>query len=206
MNRTSIHWCALLAFALSACGTSTKVPMAWKDPAYAGEGFAKILVVAIAENDGSRRLYEDSLVGELTKRGAAAASSYSLLPDSTRLAEGSLKEAIAGGGFDAVAISHLVSEDQQTRYVPPRSYTVPRAGMGYGYYGYYSMRYDVVHEPGYYKTDTIVRLETNLYRVSDEALIWSGQSDTLNPKSVADTIHSATKAIAKQLAKDGVIR
>jgi hypothetical protein len=206
MAKSSIFWCGLLAVALAACGTSTKVPTAWKDPAYTGAGFEKIFVIAIGDNDGARRLYEDSLASELSKRGLTATASYTHLPNSERLSEGAIHEAMQGGSFDAVTISHLIGEKEETKYVPPRTYTVPRGGYGYGYYGYYSAGWDTVHEPGYYKTNTIVRLETNLYRVSDKALIWSGQSDTLNPKSVADTIDSATRAIAKQLGKDGVIR
>jgi hypothetical protein len=108
------------------------------------------------------------------------------------------------GDFDSVIISHLIGEKQETTYVPPRTYTVPRTYGGY--YGYYRTHWDVVHEPGYYQTNTIVRLETNFYDTRNASLIWSGQSDTMNPNSIADTIDSATEAVAKQLAKDGVLR
>jgi hypothetical protein len=36
--------------------------------------------------------------------------------------------------------------------------------------------------------------------------VWDGKSDTMNPNSVADTIESASRAIAKQMKKDGVLR
>ena len=88
-------------------------------------------------------------------------------------------------------------------YVPPRTYTVPRYYRGY--YGYYDSTWDVVHEPGYYKNHTIVRLETNLYDVGTGELIWSGQSETFNPSSLEDIIDSATKAVAKRLGKEGLI-
>jgi len=205
MKSSSITWCSLLALTIAACGTTTKVPMAWKDPAYTGPGFTRVFVIAVAENDGSRRLFEDHLSQQLVKQGVAAAPSYAHLPHTDRLTEGAIQEAMMGGNFDAVTISHLVGEKQETKYVPPQTYTVPRYGYG-GYYGYYNTRWDVVHEPGYYKTNTIVRLETNLYDVGRSALVWSGQSDTLNPSSVADVIESATRAIASQIAKDGVLR
>ena len=204
MKKSSILCCWTLALAVSACGTVTKVPTAWKDPAYKGEGFARIFVIGIGENDGSRRLFEDHLAKELAKRGVVAEASYSRLPSTARLTEGAIQEAMLGGKFDAVTISHLVGEEQQTEYVPPRSYTVPRTYGGY--YGYYHSHWDVVHQPGYYKTNTIVRLETNLYDAGNADLVWSGQSNTMNPSSVADTIASATQAVAKQLAKDGVLR
>ena len=204
MKKSSILCCWTLALAVSACGTVTKVPMAWKDPAYTGEGFARIFVIGIGENDGSRRMFEDHLARELMKHGVVAEASYSRLPNTDRLSEGAIQEAMDGGTFDAVTISHLIGEKQETEYVPPRTYTVPRTHGGY--YGYYYSHWDTVHQPGYYKTNTIVRLETNLYDAGNAALIWSGQSDTMNPSSVADTISSAAQAVAKQLAKDGVLR
>lgn len=204
MRKSPILLCWILTLAVSACGTVTNVPMVWKDPAYTGEGFDRIFVIGIGENDAARRMFEDHLARELAKHGAVAEASYSRLPSTDRLTEGAIREAMLGGDFDAVTISHLVGENQETEYVPPRTYTVPRTYGGY--YGYYRSHWDVVHEPGYYKTNTIVRLETNFYDARNAALIWSGQSDTMNPDSVTDTIDSATRAVAKRLAKDGVLR
>ncbi|MBW2401787.1 MAG: hypothetical protein JRG80_21455, partial [Deltaproteobacteria bacterium] len=75
-----------------------------------------------------------------------------------------------------------------------------------GYYGYYRTSWEVVHEPGYYKTNTTVRLETSLYDLQSRSMVWDGKSDTMNPNSVTDTIESASRAIAKQMKKDGVLR
>jgi len=35
--------------------------------------------------------------------------------------------------------------------------------------------------------------------------VWNGKSDTMNPNSVTDTVESATRAIAKQIKKDGLL-
>jgi hypothetical protein len=78
-------------------------------------------------------------------------------------------------------------------------------GGGYGYYGYYGMGYDVVHEPGYTRTTTIVRLETHLYDVRTEKLLWGAHSDTFDPSSTDDIIQSVSKTISKRLAKDGLL-
>jgi hypothetical protein len=107
------------------------------------------------------------------------------------------------GNFDAVAITRLVGAEEQKTYVPPRTYTVPRTY--YGYYGHYRTSWDVVHEPGYTQVNTIVRLETNLYSVLSGSLVWSGKSETMDPKSVADIIDSATIALTRRLADDGLL-
>jgi hypothetical protein len=188
---------------LAACGTVTKVPLAWKDPAYTGSGFERIYVIGVAENPGTRRLFEDRFAAVLSDHGTFAAASYNTLPGTERLTENGIRQAMENGRFDGVIITRLVEEDHETTYVPPRTYSVPRTY--HGYYGYYRTSWEVVHEPGYTVTRTIVRLETNLYDVRNSALVWSGQSETLDPNTVADTI-SATAAVAHRLAKDGLIR
>ncbi len=100
-------------------------------------------------------------------------------------------------------VTRLLGVEEKTEYVPPRTYTVP--GHYYGYYGYYGSSWDVVHEPGYYQTHTIVRLETNLYQVQTGDLVWSGQSETFNPNSVKDIIDSATQAVARHLGDEGLL-
>lgn len=189
---------------LAACGTVTTVPLVWKDPDYAGAGFQRILVIGVAEQPGTRRLFEDRFAAALAERGAAATASYALLPDPNRLGEERIRAAMTDGGYDAVIVTRLVDEEERTTVVPPRTYTVP--GFYTGYYGYYRRSWDVVHEPGYTRVVKVVRLETNLYAAASGALVWSGQSETLDPSSVADVIASATAAVAGQLADDGLIR
>jgi hypothetical protein len=63
----------------------------------------------------------------------------------------------------------------------------------------------VVHDPGYLSTETIVRLETNLYDSRTARLVWSGRSNTFDPKSVRDAIDSVTRALTERLAQEGMI-
>jgi hypothetical protein len=132
-----------------------------------------------------------------------ASPSYGALPHSTRLTEAQVRGAIEGGGYDGVIVTRLLGVEEKTEYVPPRTYTVP--GRYYGYYSYYGSSWDVVHEPGYYKTHTIVRLETNLYDVGTGDLVWSGQSETFDPSSLTDSIDSVTKVVAKHLRKESLV-
>jgi hypothetical protein len=212
MKKSSILCCAALSLAVLACGTTattattvTEVPTAWKDPAYSGPGFARIFVIAVHADDGKRRLFEDHLARELAKHRVVAEPSYTHLPDTSRLSEGAVREAIADGDFDGVTITRLVGREQTKTYVPGSTHEEAVTPTG-GYYGYYRTSWEVVHEPGYYKTNTTVRLETTLYDLQNRSKVWDGKSDTMNSNSVADTIESATRAIAKQMKKDGVLR
>jgi hypothetical protein len=171
---------------LAACGTVTKIPNAWRNPAHEGAPFQKIFVIGVGKSDANRRLFEDRFAAVLSGQGAVASPSYGTLPHSERLTEEQVRGAIEGGDYDGVIVSRLLGVEEKTEYVPPRTYTVPRHYGGY--YGYYGATWDVVHEPGYFETHTIVRLETNLYDVVTGELVWSGQSETFNPDSLEDII------------------
>jgi hypothetical protein len=162
----------------------------------------QMLVIGIAESDIKRRNFEDSFAAALGEQGIDAVSSYSILPNPERLSKDSIQRAIRGRGFQGVVVTRLVQIDEHEKYVPPKTYVSPNY-YGRGLYGYYGRSYDVVHQPGYTVSTTIVRLETHLYDASSAELVWAAHSDTFNPKSIDDGIESVTEKLSKRLAADG---
>jgi hypothetical protein len=205
--RLSKLFIALIALsALAACSKNkTSIPLSWRNPAYKDAGFEKLFVIGVGRDEGARRLFEDTFAKTLANQGTSAQASGGLLPQSEQLTEEQVRGAIEGGGFDGVLVTRVLSVDRDEEYVPPSTHTVPTTYHGYGYYGYYGSSYTVVHQPGYYKTNTTFRLETNLYSVASGGLVWSGQSDTLNPESLTDVIDSMTAAVAKKLKEEKLI-
>jgi hypothetical protein len=57
----------------------------------------------------------------------------------------------------------------------------------------------VSHDPGYTYEKVTVVLETNLYDASSGDIIWSGQSNTLDPGGVNDVIEPTTALIVEEL-------
>ena len=185
--------------------TQTTIPLAWRNPAYGGGGFSELFIIGVGADETARRLFEDTFAKAIATKGAAAQASWGHLPQTEQLTEEQIRGAIDGGDFDGVLITRLLSVDEAEEYVPPTTHTVPSSYYGYGYYGYYGTSYAVVHEPGYYKTNTTFRLETNLYSVATSDLVWSGQSETLNPESLTAVIESMTAAVASKLKNEGLI-
>ncbi len=62
-----------------------------------------------------------------------------------------------------------------------------------------------MHEPGYFETGTTLRLETNLYSLATSGLVWTGQSETIDPESIPDARASMTAAVAKKLKEEKLI-
>ncbi|MBW2603501.1 MAG: hypothetical protein JRE28_04180 [Deltaproteobacteria bacterium] len=76
-----------------------------------------------------------------------------------------------------------------------------------GHYGFYHSRYSYSYarDPGYSGTSITVRLETNLYDVKTEKLIWSGKSKTWNKNSKDQIINDVIKVVIDDLQKNKLI-
>jgi hypothetical protein len=53
--------------------------------------------------------------------------------------------------------------------------------------------------------DRVVTLESNVYSVSRDELIWSSRSDTVSPDSVNKLMQSMVDATAREMRKQKVI-
>jgi hypothetical protein len=75
------------------------------------------------------------------------------------------------------------------------------------FYGYYGTVYPVVYSPDYLREDTTVRVETNVYAVTsgEGELVWTGVSDTFNPRSADKVIDALSKLLVKELTKQSVL-
>jgi hypothetical protein len=200
--------------ALAACSkTTTNISQSYRNPGFEETVFKKLFVIGVAENQESRKAFEDAFAKAIAAEGGGAQASWSLLPQSTKLEEEEIRAAIEGGDFDGVLITRLLSVDKDQEYVEPKAYTNAQtryyAGggglYGYGYYGFYGTTYAKVHEPGYFETSTTLRLETNLYSLATDGLVWTGQSDTVDPESIPDARASMTAAVAKRLKEEKLI-
>jgi len=196
--------------ALAACNkdnTETSMPLTYRNPGYEKTVFKNLLVIGVSESEEGRRLFEDTFAKTLTSEGTTATPSYGLLPQSEQLSEEQIDNAIRGDGYDGVLITRVLGVDETQKFVQGKSHTVAPRNMGYsgGWYGYYSGGFATVHQPGYFETHTSFRLETDLYSVANDGLVWSGQSDTVNPQSLEDVIDSMTAAVAKELKYEKLI-
>jgi len=186
---------------------SSKLAFSWKNPQYAGGSFKNVLVLAMNGQASGRAEFEDRMVTGIARPGVQAVPSYSLLPrpESTPIEMDQLKDVVRSQGFDAVVVSRLVKYDRSVTYVPGQAY--PLYPYYATFYGYYGALYPVVYSPGYLQTDTTAQIETNFYSTAkpDGELVWTGTSNTVNPRSVSKAINDVVKLVVQQLEKEGII-
>lgn len=193
-----------LAVFLSAC-TNTKLSQVWVDPDQ-HKTYHHLLIIGIADSEQHRRAYESYFVQELEAKGIQARASYKLIKSGEKIDRDTVARAIAGLDIDGVLVTHLVAVDKETIYRPSMDY-MPAYGAGYygGLYSYYPHVNTYVHRPGYYTTHETVTLETNLYDVESEELVWSARSRTFSPESVDEIIIDLTRLVIRDLADKKLI-
>ena len=108
--------------------------------------------------------------------------------------------------IDAVIVSRLLKVDKRVISIPSSTYIAPYPYY-YSFYGYLGAVYPVIYDPGYERVDTTVSVETNVYATSkpDGDLVWTGVSDSFNPKSAKKVVDGLVNEIPKQMEKDGLL-
>jgi hypothetical protein len=187
---------------LSSCA-NTKISQSWVEPNH-NKSYNDILIIGIGESEQSRRAYESYFADALRSNKIEALASYTLIKSNEKIDRNTVVKAIEGLEVDAVIVTHMVAVDEETVYRPSTGYGY--GGGGYyggahygGLYNYYPHVNSYVHNPGYYTTHETYTLETNLYDVKSEELIWSARSRTFSPESVGEVIVDLTKLLIKDL-------
>ena len=197
----TICYLIVLAAVVAAC-TTAKPIAEWRNPAYTSGPFDNILIVGISDQVTARRAFENNFVDRLGEEQIKATAAFAVMPDNARPTEENIKAVIEDIRFDAVLITHLVGVDEKTVYQPATYRPAPYYNSFYGYYDHVG---GYVYEPGYYRRHTYVKLETNLYDTRDESLVWSMQSETIDPSSVQKLIDAQIKIVVNRLEAQGLL-
>ena len=188
-----------VGFFLAASCATTKMTDAWRDDNFRGT-IRKVVVIGIFKEPDTRKIFEDEFADRLRARGVDATASHKIIPD----AELPDKDVVLGKvrklGADAVLVTRVVDMETEKNYVPGQAYAVPT------YYGYYGAYYSYSYRPGYTETKGSAYLETNLYNVGDEKLIWSGRSKTKLSATRYELIQAFVKTMLDGLSEAKLIR
>ena len=113
----------------------------------------------------------------------------------------------AKGWFERASVEGVValrpvSKEKVSGY-NPGVWVSPSYGTLWGYYGY---GWGSVYIPGSSRSDTVVVVETTIYSVPRNELLWAGVSETKNPKQLAGFIEELARECVKELHKQGLAR
>jgi hypothetical protein len=176
----------------------------WRNFDPAATPVSKVVVIGFTTEQATRRSMEDALTTEIRKNGGTAEPSYTLVPGALPKDPSAMKEQIGTAGFDGAVVVRVAGVSQEQAWDPGYVAVMPTSyGSVWTYWGYWG---PYAWDPGYLRTNTVVRIEIVAYAVGRDMLIWSGLSESTNPSSVRRLIEQIAVAVGAELKKRNVVR
>jgi len=198
VRRSTSRLVSFLALPLLLGCASTRVVDSWVAPGVtpATLSFRHVVAIAVVRDEATQNIAEEALAQNVKKTKVTPA--YVLVTQSDRLDVERLRAKLTKAGIDGAITVRLVDIRDKETYIPGATHMVHG-----GYYGYYST---IVQEPGHYRSDTYVKVETSLYDVAAGKLLWSSISESLNPSNVRGAIEEVVNAARSDLTKRGLLQ
>jgi hypothetical protein len=131
-------------------------------------------------------------------------------------------EKIQSLGYEAIITVSVLRHTDESRYVQgTTSYSPTTVGIGTGYYNpasganqgsgtymfgtYYMGASSAYNQPGYYETDRVYFVQSNVYEAGTAKLIWSAQSETFYPGNLTAASRDFSRAMVKAMKEAGIV-
>lgn len=201
-----------VVLAMASCAPATQITGSWKNSAPPKNPLKSVMVTSLSQNTEARQTVENDLAIAITATGTKALKGIEHIPpsftDSKEIDKDVLLDKIRKTGVDGIITIALIDKETENRYVPGEYGYAPVTRFRYygRFSGYYTMWYPTMVTPGYYVQDKIYFIEVNFYDAKTEELIWSAQSETYNPSSLAKFSKEFARVIVQKMQQDGVLK
>jgi hypothetical protein len=181
---------------LPSCSPTTKLASVWRDDGYQNHP-KKMMIIGEFKNPGNRRIFEDEMVKQLEALGTDAVGSYTAIPERIGVDRDMVTAKMNELGADAVLIARVVDKKTVSTFVPG-TVRPGYPGYGGGWHGYYA-----------YSSSSTVQaelavLQTNLYDLKTDKLIWTAVSETWITENNESLIRSSP-VIIDRLVSDKML-
>ena len=161
----------------------------------------KVAALVISNDDSLRVSGEESLVRELNARGMQAVATYRIAPREELRHPETAKPWFEKANVEGVVVVRPVSVDTET--YTTGTWVTPNYSTLWGYYGY---GWSAVYQPASARTHRVVVVETTIYSVPRNQLLWAAVSETNNPGDLGGFVQDLAKAMVKEMQKQGLAR
>ena len=210
MQKNPMKNCCLIMFVfLLTCSLvwagSTKYVSVFRNPRagltdLSGKKVAAFVVIPAEE---IREAREETLATEMRARGIDCIAGHLILPGPLVRDREKAKAFLEKAGVNGVIMLRLVGDEERTSYSPGAVwYSQP---YYQGFYNYWGYGWSAVYIPEYTWTDRVIMLETLIYSIDKDALIWAGRSESTNPKDIHKFVKELVKEAGKELRKAGLV-
>jgi hypothetical protein len=181
---------AVIVLLLSSGCSSLKVVETWHKPAVQEHRYQKIMILGIARDEGKRGTFENLVADELSKHQVVAVPANTVIPvlNMDKMSREAIISVVKASGCDAVLT---------TRAMAVGSSAVSQGGETAYIYGanILSSHYDFMK----------ATLQTSLYDVATEQLVWSSTVTTADSDSTARVSRDLGRFFYDSLRRDGLL-
>ena len=193
--------CPVLALLFAGCA-STTFSSTWKAPDVGQIDYEakKVAAVFISPDVSARRVAEDALAREIDALGADGVAAYTVVDDAELQDQARARTRLLEAGFDGAVVMRIADKEQRLRSSPElyagTRYSSFSSYSGWGWHAAYPARFD---------TDTIVSVETLVYRLAEDKILWGGMSRTFNPSKLESFVSELCAAVWDELRAEGLV-
>ncbi|MFY7890878.1 MAG: hypothetical protein ACOVOW_18305 [Spirosomataceae bacterium] len=187
---------------LIACNT-TRLTSTWREPNKVVNipQLNKVLVVALFQSETSRRKAEDQMIGYLEGKGVV---SYDYLDkDISVKSEEVIRQKIKQDGFDGAITMRLMDVDKERVNYRSNNLMSPYFNT---FSGYYFLNWPYYANSSYYSTTKTYTVETIVFSISEDKVIWTGTTQTTDPDGLTKMTEEIAKVVYDKMIKDGFIK
>jgi hypothetical protein len=203
MKKLTLFACLIATILTVAC-SSTKITSSWREPnkTLTINQLNKVLVVALFNNETNRRKAEDQMAAYLNGKGVV---SYNYFSDKfDRKNEAVIREKIGADGFDGAVTMRLIDVEKEKIYMPSNQPLYPAYSRNFS--AFYFRNYGYYQQQDYYRTTRIYTVETNVYSIKEDKIIWTALTKTTDPEGVNKLTDEIAEVVYKRMVKEGFIK
>jgi hypothetical protein len=154
----------------------------------------------------ARQRAEDTLAAEITKLGGHGVPMYSISAESAPTQEGESKTRalVEAAGATGLVVMRPVDVNHATAATMSNSSNDMYGGYWGGYYGIGWADPWVEKAPDT-RVDIVITVETFVFSLPQNKLVWTGTSQTTNPKNAEKLVHQLAVEGTQELKHQGLL-
>jgi len=195
---------ALVGAALATISAAVTFTSTFKSVDAGAVSFAgkKVAALVISNDDSLRMAGEESLARELSARGMQAVATYRMAPKEELRSAETARPWFERAGVEGIVAVRPVAVDTRQAYTAA-TWVSPNYSTLWGYYGY---GWSSVYVFGTVPKETRVSVETTIYSVSRNQLLWAAVSETTNPRDMREFVDDLAKETVKEMQQQGLAK
>lgn len=200
-RKSKLRSAAPLLMLFLACGQSEMLH-SWTNPQPPGDGYGRILVIALMADHTDRQVFESEFVDQFREFKLDAVPSYKALGSDPLTLE-NIRALVKRDNFDTVFLVETLSIDQATTsWVTggQSSQSIPTEDQR-KFGATYQDSHDLMTDPKHSSITTIATIQSSIYHVQTEDLLWRGTSRTYDPGSASQIVPPLSNMIVRTIQR-----